>query len=429
LSLIDFLSFSSTRCQLFPLCPLYLICFPSCSSVKTFAMFFNSQLVCLLISVVFVSNAVARERWLERDGRALNLRIARRRFGQEQPAVLQKIGQACPGQVCGVLAGEAVTPLLAAQGECTQQDHADKIIDAAQQFDAATKANMIQLAIEYRQVEKNTAPDFSTNPPSQRNSVFCQKAPKNPELNGLVQAQDPANDPNLFFDPATKTTVTKGSQANTAPFGGVVAAPVNNTGNTGNGAQDPTGGNNQGSQADCPPNVTVTVAAGGVGPTATAAPVPENNNGGTGQAPANNGNGATGSIGDFGSCSVPEIDFAVGFDNRKETSFQPADLDSFSHGSAQNIDIITRFMCDTLTNKCKADQTAKNTCQKAAAAASAATKGTGGQADAFNKVFGINTNLNAIASVDNQGKVVPGTGAQASTKRSLRRRRGVGSQS
>jgi hypothetical protein len=33
----------------------------------------------------------------------------------------------------------------------------------------------------------------------------------------------------------------------------------------------------------------------------------------------------TGNIGDFGSCSVPEIEFGVGFDGRKETSFQPVD--------------------------------------------------------------------------------------------------------
>lgn len=28
---------------------------------------------------------------------------------------------------------------------------------------------------------------------------------------------------------------------------------------------------------------------------------------------------------DFGSCSVPQIEFGVGFDGRKETSFQPTD--------------------------------------------------------------------------------------------------------
>jgi len=51
-----------------------------------------------------------------------------RRFGQEQPAVLQKLRDACPGQVCGNLAGQAVSPLLAAQPECSQQDMADAII-------------------------------------------------------------------------------------------------------------------------------------------------------------------------------------------------------------------------------------------------------------------------------------------------------------
>ena len=34
---------------------------------------------------------------------------------------------------------------------------------------------------------------------------------------------------------------------------------------------------------------------------------------------------AASNIGDFGSCSVPQIEFGVGFDNRKETSFQPVD--------------------------------------------------------------------------------------------------------
>ncbi len=45
------------------------------------------------------------------------------------------------------------------------------------------------------------------------------EAPKNPQLNGLVQAQDPNNDPDLFFDPATQSTVRKGEQPNTFPFG------------------------------------------------------------------------------------------------------------------------------------------------------------------------------------------------------------------
>ncbi len=34
----------------------------------------------------------------------------------------------------------------------------------------------------------------------------------------------------------------------------------------------------------------------------------------------------SGTVGNFGSCSTPKIEFGVGFDNRKETSFRPADL-------------------------------------------------------------------------------------------------------
>ncbi|KAF8641349.1 hypothetical protein AX16_010047 [Volvariella volvacea WC 439] len=181
-------------------------------------MFSKLTVFFVALSALSVTEPVfGRERWLERDNRPVFLHP--RRFGQENPGVLQRLGNACNGAVCGTLAGRAVTPLLAAQPECSQQDMADDIIDASRQFDAATQQLMIEIAREYRQAEKNTPPDFTTNPPSLRNSVFCQRAPRNPELNGLVQAQDPNNDPNLFFDPATKSTVLRGSQPNTFPFG------------------------------------------------------------------------------------------------------------------------------------------------------------------------------------------------------------------
>lgn len=41
---------------------------------------------------------------------------------------------------------------------------------------------------------------------------------------------------------------------------------------------------------------------------------------------ANNG------IGNFGKCTVPQIEFAAGFDNRKETSFQPVDRSMLHQG-------------------------------------------------------------------------------------------------
>jgi hypothetical protein len=116
---------------------------------------------------------LGRMLWAERDGRAV--RLDPRRFDQQNPAFLTQLGSACPGQVCGVLAGQAVTPLLATQPECSQQDVADQIIgelrllvkfvfsltrrpDASKQFDSATQANMVALAKQYRQAEKNTPP-------------------------------------------------------------------------------------------------------------------------------------------------------------------------------------------------------------------------------------------------------------------------------
>lgn len=82
---------------------------------------------------------------------------------------------------------------------------------------------------------------------------------------------------------------------------------------------------------------------------------------------------------------------------------------SYNHGSAQNIDIITQFMCDTLVNSCGADATAKATCATAITAADKFPPKTGAQADAFNAVFGISTNFGAVAAVDNQGNVIAGS--------------------
>ncbi|KAJ3566298.1 hypothetical protein NP233_g7089 [Leucocoprinus birnbaumii] len=392
-------------------------------------MFSKTSACFVFLSLLLTGEQVlGRERWLERNNRAVYLYP--RRFGQEQPAVLQKLRAACPGQVCGNLAGQAVTPLLAAQPECSQQDMADAIIDASRQFDNATQANMIAIAQEYRQAEKNTPPDFSTNPPTLRNSVFCQTAPQNPELNGLVQAQDPANDPNVFFDPATGKSVQKGAQANTFPFGSGNNTSINN-GASGAGAagnsgavdvEDPTSTaiavGAQGTSSACVTVVTVTVSA----TNAAAATITNAVTVSVGQPSQTNAPAPTGSTlpdgSNFGSCSIPEIEFGDGFDGRKETSFQPVDKTSYNHGSADNINIITlilaEFMCDTLVNSCGANQAASDLCATAETAAASATTG-GTQADAFNAVFGITTDFAAVPIVNDQGQIVSGTGGANST--------------
>jgi hypothetical protein len=88
--------------------------------------------------------------------------------------------------------------------------------------------------------------------------------------------------------------------------------------------------------------------------------------------------------------------------------------DSYNHGSAQNIDIISKFMCDTLVNSCGADQTARTTCASALAAADQQAPKTGAQADAFNIVFGIKTKFTAITPLDDQGRPVTSSGSVSS---------------
>ncbi|KAF8896338.1 hypothetical protein BD779DRAFT_577336 [Infundibulicybe gibba] len=379
-------------------------------------MFSNYISNCIVILFLLALDKVSgRQKWLERDGRAVYLYP--RRLEQEQPAVLEKIRNACPGQVCGVLSGEAVSPLLGAAPECSQQDLADDIIDASQQFDATTKAAMVSLAIEYRQIEKNTPPDFTVTPSLLRNSVFCQKQPRNPQLNGLVQAQDPGNDPNLFFDPALGTTVRKGDQPNTSPPENNVpvlliftpSAQVSETVHSKRATSAET------ATTSCATAITVTVS--GTGPVVTAANAVtvtfgEFASSTTTAAPATTTTVATTpdsvSNSNFGACTTPQIQFGTGFDGRKETSFEPVDKASFNHGSSQDVQTITKFMCDTLTNSCKANQAAKDECQTAQAAALTAPSGSGAQADAFNRVFGIQTSFVDVPQVDDTGKLVSG---------------------
>ncbi|EGG04917.1 uncharacterized protein MELLADRAFT_64418 [Melampsora larici-populina 98AG31] len=142
--------------------------------------------------------------------------------------------EGCSGEICGTLSGDAVAPLLAGAAECAQQDMADRIIDEAKSKvkDPKVQKEMIRLAIEYRKTERNSFPDYSHQPPTDRNSLYCQKQPKNSELNGVFQAQSPQADPNLFFDPKSTTgggNVKKGSDPRTIPFGNASTTTGMNT--------------------------------------------------------------------------------------------------------------------------------------------------------------------------------------------------------
>lgn len=70
--------------------------------------------------------------------------------------------------------------------------------------------------------------------------------------------------------------------------------------------------------------VTVTVADAAATPSASAVTVIVGGSS-TAAAPVASSTASPNDIGDFGKCSVPQIEFGVGFDNRKETSFEPVD--------------------------------------------------------------------------------------------------------
>ncbi|KAL9714092.1 hypothetical protein Ac2012v2_002400 [Leucoagaricus gongylophorus] len=133
--------------------------------------------------------------------------------------------------------------------------------------------------------------------------------------------------------------------------------------------------------------------------------------------PTPTGSPATDAV-SFGSCSIPEIEFGAGFDGRRETSFQPADKVSYCHGSADNINIITQFICDNLVNSCKANKVARDLCTTASTAAASAPPG-GAQADEFNKNFGITSDFISVEIIDNQGNIVSNAGGSSISSTSI----------
>jgi len=107
------------------------------------------------------------------------------------------------GQQCNPLSVASFSTLLAAAGPCGQQDQADKMIDLAKQLN--NDATMISLAQIFAQQPRNT--------PSSQSVPYCQKAPKNQQLNGLFQCQFQGADPQTFVGGA------KVGAPGTIPFG------------------------------------------------------------------------------------------------------------------------------------------------------------------------------------------------------------------
>ncbi|CDO73536.1 hypothetical protein BN946_scf185014.g6 [Trametes cinnabarina] len=148
--------------------------------------------------------------------------LVRRIAQSDLPAVANSWAQLCrssggdinngdPCDQLGPIGG--INALLANADPCAQQDNADAMIDFAKSKGVKNKEALIKNAIAYRRHPRN-ALNINGVVPS---TPFCQRAPRNPELKGVVNAQLDGVDPGLFGAP--NIAIFPFGQSGSCPFG------------------------------------------------------------------------------------------------------------------------------------------------------------------------------------------------------------------
>ncbi|CAL1705203.1 unnamed protein product [Somion occarium] len=130
-----------------------------------------------------------------------------KRIAQDDlPAVAQSWQDLClvsggdifTDEPCVILAGiNGINALLANADPCDQQDNADAMIDFAKSPGVTNSDALIANAIAYRKHPRNALDILDVIP----STPFCQKAPRNQELVGIVNDQLPGVDPGIFGGP------------------------------------------------------------------------------------------------------------------------------------------------------------------------------------------------------------------------------------
>ncbi|KAJ8521252.1 hypothetical protein ONZ45_g2009 [Pleurotus djamor] len=211
-----------------------------------------------------------------------------KRIAQSISASTAKWEQAClaagGGQQCNPVSVNSFSTLLAAVGPCGQQDAADSMVDLAKTLGNDTE--MIRLAQIFVQQPRNTPTSLSVQ--------YCDKAPRNSELNGLFQCQFAGANPTTFVGGVAvgqPGTIPFALNAPVSPPGSCPASPnaavpdgaqlsdiVQNpgVGIAGNGNGN---GNNGGNNNNTPPPAVTSVSSAAP-PAATTAPPASGNNGG-----------------------------------------------------------------------------------------------------------------------------------------------------
>ncbi|KAI9445995.1 hypothetical protein H4582DRAFT_1804154 [Lactarius indigo] len=118
------------------------------------------------------------------------------------------------GDPCVKLAGQnGIAALLANADPCAQQNNADAMVDFAKSAGVKNEQALIANAVAYRKHPRNALNIDGVVP----STLFCEKAPRNKELSGVVNAQLQGVDPGLFGAP--NTGIVAFGAPGTCPFG------------------------------------------------------------------------------------------------------------------------------------------------------------------------------------------------------------------
>ncbi|KAF2011965.1 hypothetical protein BU24DRAFT_352891 [Aaosphaeria arxii CBS 175.79] len=353
-----------------------------------------------------VKREVPQEHAHENILRAVNVLLQLDNPDNIQDAVFGLLGNAAAAQGIGNIADP----------DCLHQATADQAFTNAK---AAGDVDGMTNALIFRALERNTGSVGLK-------SVLCESIKAvNPEIAALTQHQDPASDGAAELNKQITTELARqiaaiggdpllANEASTfAP--GEIGDPTG-AGNTCDDADDAAGCiNSLGLRVDdlTEDEILAAVAdvAGAGAGNATGNANANNNTGnacnagnagnankgkgnanlgnanvGKGNANVGNANVGNANAGLLQNCNAA-INFGATSDGRKEDAFEPADLSLFNHGSAQNIGIISSFICQQISNRCDVGASIATTCQSAIQASTGLVGAAA--ANAFNAALGL----------------------------------------
>lgn len=200
------------------------------------------------------------------------------------------------GTQCNPIAVAAAATLLAAAGDCDQQNSADAMVTLAKSLN--NDASMITLAQIFAQQPRNSPNSLAVQ--------YCDTAPQNSELNGFFQCQFQGSDQTTFVGGVAvggADTIPFGLTAPVSPAG---SCPANPSGPVANGVQLNTlvtspGTPSTASGGAAPAAAVPASSAAAAPPAATSAATTDNSASGA----------AVGSSADTGSASSSSSGFAL----------------------------------------------------------------------------------------------------------------------